>query len=136
MLQIDWNPSEKTLRQFGPIALVGFGLLAAVCAWRVPVPGLAVALLAIGVATCVLSFVYRPAVRYVYVGMSLVGYPIGMVVSFVLMAVLYFGLITPIGWVLRLCGYDPLERALAPRAETYWKPRRNRTDPASYFGQF
>ncbi len=33
MIEINWQPDERTLRQFGAIALAGFGLLA-ILAWN------------------------------------------------------------------------------------------------------
>jgi hypothetical protein len=37
------------------------------------------------------------------------------------LAVVFFGVITPIGFVARLFGWDPLRRR-APAAESYWRP--------------
>lgn len=42
------------------------------------------------------------------------------VVHPVVLAVIYFGVVTPTGLVLRALGNDPLRRRREPDAETYW----------------
>jgi hypothetical protein len=77
----------------------------------------------------------RPRViRPLYVGLSRATLPIGWVVSHVLLAVIYFGIITPVGLLVRAFR-DPLERALEPGARSYWVPREQ-AQPNRYFRQF
>jgi hypothetical protein len=62
--------------------------------------------------------------------------PIGWLVSRVVLAIVYFLVITPIGLIRRLRGHDPLALRADPTASSYWVARQDRTDPASYFRQF
>lgn len=62
--------------------------------------------------------------------------PIGWLVSRVVLAVVYFLVITPIGMIRRLRGHDPLSLRADQTATSYWITRNDRTDPASYFRQF
>ena len=39
----------------------------------------------------------------------------------IILAVVFFGIVTPIGFVKRLFGWDPLGRR-APASESYWRP--------------
>ncbi len=48
--------------------------------------------------------------RWVYIGWMILAFPIGWTVSQVMLAVMFFGLFTPIGLVFRLIGRDPLHR--------------------------
>lgn len=41
-------------------------------------------------------------------------------VSPVVLGVIYFGMLTPIAWVMRLAGRDPLLRRIEPSAPSYW----------------
>ncbi|HEV7903468.1 MAG TPA: SxtJ family membrane protein, partial [Pyrinomonadaceae bacterium] len=56
----------------------------------------------------------------------------GFVMTRVILGVVYFLFVTPIGLVRRLFGGDPLGRR-ARRAESYWKPyTERRRDPKHY----
>jgi hypothetical protein len=46
------------------------------------------------------------------------------VVTFALMAVIFYGVVTPLAWALRLFGHDPLRLRFEPRATSYWLERR------------
>ena len=45
------------------------------------------------------------------------------VVSPVVMAVIFFGVFTPIGWAMRLAGRDAMSRTFNPAAKSYWVSR-------------
>ena len=145
LIELDLNPDDRTLRQFGLIAVVGFGLLAACAYWefwvfafglgsaRLPVAG---SLAAVGVLSLLLGLIYPRANRVIYVGTAVIGYPIGFVLSYVIMGVLFFGIIAPIGAVLRLLGKSPLPRSYDRNATTYWSNVHPAKDQQSYFRQF
>lgn len=52
----------------------------------------------------------------------------------VVTAVLYYGILTPAGLLLRAFGRDPLRRARDPAAATYWISREQ--PPGSMANQF
>ena len=47
---------------------------------------------------------------------------LGYVNSRLLLGLMYYGVLAPVGWVTRRAGRDPLRRR-APRASSYWIPR-------------
>ena len=47
---------------------------------------------------------------------------LGYVNSRLLLGLLYYGVFTPLGWLLRLSGRDPLNRR-RPAGDSYWIPR-------------
>lgn len=51
------------------------------------------------------------------------------VISPVVLGVIFFGVFTPIGWVMRLAGRDAMARRFDPNAPTYWV-RRDPPGPA------
>ena len=69
-------------------------------------------------------------------GLTILAYPIGFVLSYVIMGFLFFGMITPLGLFFRLVGKDPLNRRFDSAAETYWSEPRPRRSKESYFRQF
>jgi hypothetical protein len=145
MIEIDWRPDDRTLRHFGFIALFGFSFLAAIAwfevlvfsfglgTWRAPV---AVGFAALA-AVCALFSLIAPRANWpIYLGLTILAYPIGFVLSYVIMGFLFFGMITPLGLFFRLIGKDPLNRHFDPAAETYWSEPRPRRSKESYFRQF
>jgi ABC-type uncharacterized transport system permease subunit len=77
----------------------------------------------------------RTLLRLAYVGMSYVTFPVGFVASYIVLALVYFLALTPIGLTMRLFGHDPLSRKFEPDAASYWKPRSKNKTPESYFNQ-
>ena len=76
-----------------------------------------------------------PVARAVYRALTLLTFPIGWVISHVLLALVYYLLLTPIGLLLRATGRDPLQRRLDPEAETYWIEREGDRPANTYFRQ-
>lgn len=145
MVEIDFHPDDRTLRQFGWIALGGFGLLSGL-AWferamfasglgeaRVPVAG---ALLAIGVIAALVGTVRPQGNRFLFVGLALLAFPIGFVLSYVILTTLFFVVIAPVGIFMRLTGHDPMHRSFDPQADSYWKPSEPMPPSERYFKQF
>jgi hypothetical protein len=61
---------------------------------------------------------------------------LSFVTTRIILAVVFFGIVTPIGLVKRLFGWDPLQRRAAP-AGSYWKPYGERQrDPRHYEKMF
>lgn len=57
------------------------------------------------------------------------------VVSPIILGLIFFACITPIGFLMRLFGQDPLRRRFEPAAESYWL-RREPPAPDSFKNQF
>jgi hypothetical protein len=145
LVEINFNPDRKTLRQFGVIAFVGFAILAALAYYeklifsfglgeaRMPV---VITLTALGTIALLFSLVAPNANRVLYVGLTLLAFPIGFVLSYVIMGVLYFLVIGPIAVMFRLFGKDPMHRGYDPDAPTYWSTARPPRDKESYFHQY
>lgn len=145
MVELNLRPNARTLRQFGLIALFGFGLLAVLAyrGWAIfaPVPErardeLALVFAALAGASTLFSLVYPKANWPIYVGLTVVAFPIGFVLSYVIMATLFYVIIAPVGLVMRLLGHDPMDRRFLPDAPTYWVDARPPRPRPSYFKQF
>jgi len=52
------------------------------------------------------------------------GILLGKVVSPIALAILFYGVLTPLALVMRLTGQDPLRLRLDPGADSYWIPRK------------
>lgn len=145
MLDLDLRPGLKQLRDFGTIALVAFGLLGALLLWKRAIWGLELGkatepivytLWALGGASGLFSLIAPSFNRPLYLCLTILTFPIGFVLSFVVLAILFYGLITPVAILFRLLGRDPLQRRMEPDRKSYWEPHRPRLDKGSYFRQF
>lgn len=133
MIKIDWNPEVHKLKQFGLIGLFGFSAFGAILhlKFEADVTWL-YALIGVSVVSFVLSFVQAMLLKPLYVGLMVVAAPIGLVISYALMMVIYFGLFVPVGLLFRLFGRDPLQKYPDPSASSYWHVRGTPRAPASY----
>ncbi len=145
LVDIDFNPDRSTLRSFGWIALCGFGFIAAIAWYEVLIFsfGLGAARLpvtlvfaALGVIAALFSLVWPQANRFLYVGLALITFPIGFVLSYVILGTLFYVIIAPIGLIMRLLGKDPLDQRFRPEAQSYWVDAPASRPKESYFKQF
>ena len=94
-------------------------------------------LFAIGGLSAVFSLAMPAANRVLYLTLVVITTPIGLVLSFVIVGALFYGMFTPVGLFFRLIGRDPLKLKFDPAAETYWTRRRTgEVDPKRYFRQY
>ncbi len=139
LVQINKNPSRKDLRWFGVLFAAFFGLVGFLT-WRRhgygSPPATAQLLWGIGVVVPAVYYAIPPLRRPIYLGWMYLVFPIGMVVSHVVMAVVYYGVVTPVGLAVRVFGKDPLQRAFDRTAASYWIPHRTGDDSARYFRQY
>jgi len=133
---IQFRPPRKTLREFAGLWLIFFGGFALWQGLARGRTGAAYILAAVALTVAALGFIRPEAIRLLYVGWMVLAFPIGWLVSQVLVVVLYFGVFTPIAFVFRLVGRDALHRTRRPDAESYWVPKPMSADVRSYFRQF
>jgi len=145
VVELKLNPSRRELRQFGFISLGCFALLGGMVLWRRHVLWwelneaaltAACALWVAGGLAAMFSLIRPGANRPLWVAMMLIAWPIGTALSYTLLAVVFYGLLTPTGLMFRLIGRDSLTRRLNPTAKSYWEPYRPADDIKRYFRQF
>ena len=145
MIEINLKPDDRTLRQFGWIALVGFGFVAAIAWFEVLIfsfglgearPLVAGIFAGLGVLAAFFSLVFPKANLPIYIGLTILSYPIGFVLSYVIMGTLFYLLITPVGLFFKLTGRDPMHRRFDSEAATYWSDPRHARGADSYFKQY
>jgi len=135
MIAIQWKPERKQLRQFAGIwfpafcALVGWSVARKTGHWHEVEVGWVIA----GVIS-IAGLVFPPIIRPVFVGLILATFPIGWVVSQVLLGAIFYGIVTPLGLILRLTGHDPLQLK-PPKGNSLWQTPVGKSDPVSYLRQ-
>ena len=133
---IEFNPSAKTLRQFAGLWLLFFGGLAL---WNGLARGhiwAACVLAVLALAVALVGLIRPEWVRPIYTGWMVLAFPIGWTVSQVMLAVMFFGVFTPVSLVFRAVKKDPLDRTRRPERESYWAPKPMPVDVRGYFKQF
>jgi hypothetical protein len=138
IVQINTDPSRRQLNQFGFIWMAFVAFFGGVAYLKFHNQPLAYGLWIAAVVVPVIGWLAPPFMRAVFVGMSYVAWPIGFVVSHVVLAAVYYLVLTPIGLVMRLVGYDPMKRRFAPDDPSYWvaRPNSGSSDAKGYFRQF
>lgn len=136
VIEMNWRPSNRDLRVFAVVQL----LVACVAAWllhrRWQWDSVAIGIAAASLMGLIVGMITPQVLRLPFVTWMLAAFPIGWVMSHVLLGIVYYGVVTPIGLALRLRGRDSLH--LKPRADetTYWIIRPKASDPSRYFRQF
>lgn len=121
-----------SMRLFGAVILVGFGLLGALslltyrrthAQWR-----LDAAMLFFGIATVVFvwSVVAPAGLPPVYRAWMAFGQRIGTIASTLVLVLTYILIVAPVGVLMRWFGTDPLTRRLERMARSYWQPHEPR----------
>src|SRR3954454_12205036 len=118
--QLDFRPSARTVRQFAALWLLFFTGLAiwqwtmldnlVGCYW----------LAAIALVGGTVGLLRPALLRPTYVGWMIMVFPVGWVVSHALLAILFFGLVTPFALLFKLIGRDALRLRAQPEQPSYW----------------
>jgi len=137
LFELELRPEKHQLRSFGLFWLPGFCLLVALFAWlRYEHSQLAMILSAVALVSILVSLVQPRVLQPLFVILMVVTFPIGIVVSHLLIAAVYYLVITPIGLLLRLRGRDAMKRRFPGGEESYWVERETVEDQRRYFRQF
>jgi hypothetical protein len=136
MLPINRNPAAREVRAFTriwlPLFVVVFG---GVLWWRGASPLTVGFVWGVGGMLVALALASREAARVIFVGLMTVTYPIGLVVSTVVLGFMFYLVFTPLGFFMRLAGRDPL-RLKARGDRTHWMPHEQDDTPERAFRQY
>jgi hypothetical protein len=131
LIEINWNPTSSELRKFGWTMLTGFAVIGMVLQFGFGVPTAAYVAYGLGVVLGLLGLSGTIAGRWGYRAWMSIAFVMGNIVSRVLLALIYFGLFTPLGWCRRMLGNDELQLK-KPSRDSYWSdvPKATRLDNA------
>ena len=121
--------TKKTLRQFG--LMVG-GIFLFIGLWPFVWRQEAVHIWAIilGSLLAIAGLMMPGLLKHVYKGWMWVGHVMGWVNTRIILGILFYGVVTPMGLVMKLTGRDPMRRGFESEAQTYRVIRQPR--PASH----
>lgn len=139
--EINWKPDRKAQRTFARSLMIGFPVVALVLAvmtrlgaheWKPVFVWLGAIGFGIGLFCWLLPGLARP---FYLVWYALAGV-MGLVMGNLLLGLVYYGVLTPIGLVLRLLNRCPLRKGFDRDRASYWEDAREITDPQRYYRQF
>src|SRR5687768_15424031 len=133
---IQLDPPAKTLRQFAGLWLLFFLILSA---WQgfLRDHWLA-ALIFAGLALTVgpIGLVWPRMVRHIFIVWMVLAFPIGWIVSHLMLGLLFYGVFTPVALLFKMIGRDALLRRPSRDRKTYWLPKSAPSTLRSYYRQF
>ncbi|MBI1841016.1 MAG: hypothetical protein HYR88_09225 [Verrucomicrobia bacterium] len=120
-LKLKENPREW--QKFAAVLCVFPAALAIVAVRQGRMPRWALVYVAIVIVAVLLaSLVWPRAFRPIYRTGMTISFHIGQVMGRILLTVFFLLILTPIGWLLRLCGKDLLRLKKESAEGTYWRP--------------
>lgn len=144
LIEINWHPSPKMLRDFGLIGLIACPILGGIFYWLPHIfswfthisNGACLAIAGFGIFLFVTSRSSLVLTRWIFIGLTIFGAPIGMGVGVIVLGIFFFGLLTPLGLAFRLAGRDPLRLRRDPNRTSNWQIHTQTQDLKRYFRPF
>lgn len=135
-LDIDWKPSAQALRKFGIGGAIFLPIVAVILWARDVGPAWTWSVGGAGALIGALAFVAPKILRPIYLLVTAVTAPIGLAVNLILLTLIFYGMLLPIGLVFRVIGRDALHRKIEPDRDSYWQAHETPKDASRYFKQF
>lgn len=136
LIELNKDPSRRELAVFGALFALFFAFVGALLRWRFGAPGAATAVWASAGAVTAAFVLLPPLRRPIYLAWCGLTWPIGWAVSHLVLAIVFYVVLTATGLILRLTGRDPMQKRFDLQARTYWIEHRSGDDRARYFRQF
>jgi hypothetical protein len=139
--ELNWNPDKAERRKFARSLIIGFPCVAVVLLlagwfktglWKFQPP---LMIGGVGLAIGLVLLAFPGIARPFYVIWYGVACAIGLVMGNILLALVFYILITGVGLAMRAAGKTSI-RKMDRQATTHWKDAKPVTDPQSYYRQF
>ena len=133
LIQANWQPTPRQLRQFAGTCLVVLPVLGWL--WDVS-DNVMIAMAGGGLLIGLVGYALPKSVQPLYLTLMVITTPIGIVLGELAMLTIYFGLFWSMGVVFRLLRRDALQLQLDRAQPTYWQPKPQPRNVTSYYRQF
>ena len=125
-MKLNYKEDPKEWRKQALLAIVGLAAISSLLRWRRVLPQhlwLAV-LVVLGITA--LGALLRPRWFRGYYRFSMrLGFVISQAMGFVALVLFFLFILTPVGFILRLAGKDPLQLKRRAEAATFWQPAKS-----------
>jgi len=140
--EVNWRPGLREKRKFAVSLMVGFPSMALVLfvarglmgrGWEPMFPGkLAAVGFVVGLTLWLCPFLAKPF----YVVWYFLACCIGVVVGNLMLVLLYYGVVTVLGFLVRLLGRSLISKGFTKGTPTYWQKPEPVLDYKRYYRQF
>jgi len=131
--ELPLNPTRRVLRQFAAGWLVCF--LALAFRFGLQKHSHTGEILALVSLAGILGLIVPRVLHWPFVVLTIAAFPIGWVVTQMVLAVMFHGILSPLAFFFRWRGRDPLQLRRR-EATTYWVAREKQPPPEKYLKQF
>ena len=114
----DVEVTNKTLRQFG-LMVGGVFLVIGLWPWLWRQEVMREWAVVLGALLSVAGLTVPAILKHIYQGWMWVGHIMGWINTRILLGILFYGIVTPMGLAMKLAGRDPMCRGFEPDAQTY-----------------
>lgn len=122
--------NDRQLKWFG-LSLGGLiAVFGGIAYWKFSAEKTAWGLVIVAVVLTIIYYVIPSTRRPIFRVFRMITYPIQLVMTFVVLGIVYYGLLTPIGWIMRLRGLNLSKKS---DAESLWNQRDEDIESSRYF---
>ena len=118
------DSSPRALRRFALVVGALLGLIG-ILVW----PGVLSAALLTATGMLLVGLAVPRMLKMPYKAWMTLAMVLGHIMTRVVLGVVFFLVVTPLGLIMRLFGRDPMNRKLDPEASTYWLRREKEDNP-------
>lgn len=136
VIDLKKTASKSELLWFGLLLGLFLSLIGGLAWFRWDAPQTATWIWYVAGGITAIYYIVPPIRKPLFFGWMYAAYPIGYVISHVILASIYYVVLTPIGLLMRALGHDPLQKQLKPQAATHWIRREPIEDSSRYFNQY
>ncbi len=132
LLELNWSPTDRQLRQFGAVCMVMLPALGWI--WG----GSAIAILGLcilGFTLAAAAFSHPTSIKPIFLALMLITCPIGLVAGELSMMLIYFGLFLPLSIAFRVTGRDALQLKRRNSSSSYWQEKQQPASASTYYRQ-
>lgn len=127
------NSTKKAMREFGLTIGIILVILGVVSAWRGRITG--PYLIAAGALFIALGFILPVSLKWpqkIWMGFAVIA---GFFVSRLVLIALFYIIMTPVSFIVKISGKDILDERIERSAKSYWKERAVTARPREDYGK-
>ena len=132
LVEINLKPTERQLRQFSMMFI--FALPSILWIWGGNLGAILISAL-IGLVLAVVGSIFPVVVKPLFITLTILFAPIGIVVSELALFLIFFVVLLPIGISFRIVRRDDLNLKFEPDQPTYWQKKKQPQGVSSYYRQ-
>lgn len=136
MITINRHPSRRDLLVFGALLALFTAALGSLLHYYHGLSEAARVVWLLGSVLTTIHFLIPPLRRPIYLGWMGAVYPIGWIVSHLLLALVFYFLLTPIGLLSRLLGRSSIDKRGQADSVSFWEKRPAGPPAERYFRQY